>query len=396
MTQGPQFCAFDAPCIDTVEIHDSMSGNLLAIYDGLMKADFSTPFQNRAWLQSWQEHVGKPSAVMPVMVIGRHAGKPNFAMPLSRQNYRGLRTLTWQGQTLDDYCGPVGSQHALQSLSETHVHSLFKLIATAVGGVDVVRLEKQRASYGACLNPFVSDSSIRYHVATHRTRLGSNWEEYLSSKRSAKSRSRMRSKFKSLCKMGKVSMRFSQNPQDAAKLVSLGLEMKSRQLSARGHPNPFASPLVQEHLVNSFAGQCPTETWVASLFLDEKPLAISYGFKNPQSWLLYQVAMENGEYDAFSPGSHLIMFIMQHCCEQNVQEFDFSLGDEAYKMDWCEISEPLFTSILPLTPKGTLASFGMRFAAFSRLSIASNSKIYDAAKNLKLKIDTNLNLGKLH
>jgi CelD/BcsL family acetyltransferase involved in cellulose biosynthesis len=374
--------------LDVIEVHKGLPTELGEIYDSVAAQGVATCFQRRPWLESWQNHIGQGNGTTPIIVIGKRNAAAVVALPLNVEHAGGLRKLTWLGQNLNDYCGPIGEPQALQSLSPQKIHALLTQTAEALGGIDIVQLQKQKRHYGLIANPFVTEDSIKYHVASHRTVLMPSWDDYFNGKRSSKTRSRLRNKLNSLSKIGTVTMQFATDPKDAAGLVSRALEMKANQLRDRNHSNPFARLNAQEHLVSFFAGRCQSDTWVASLSLNDKPLAISFGFGGETSWLLYQIAMESGAYEMYSPGTQLIMFIMKHCCENKVGEFDLSLGDEAYKLEWCETSETLYDTIIPLTLRGNIAAMAMRLGAHGRGYVSSNPALYDTAKMVKLKFDS--------
>ncbi len=383
----PYVFKFAGMLFDTVEVHQGEAAFSSTVAEALRAMPVGTPFQRLGWLKSWQEHIGAADGYLAVMVSCLRDGRPVLLMPLCLTQHRGLRKLSWMGQNLDDYCGPVGEAGALLSLTAHDVHSIFKQVGAALGGTDVVYLQKQKAWYGEVSNPFVTAASIPYHAASHRTLLQVSWDDYLAGKRSAKSRSRLRNKLAALSKAGKLDIRFAHDADEAARLVSTGLAMKAAQLAERGHHNPFATEEARRHLVNVFSHQCPESSWAVALFLDGTPLAISFGFKDDRSWLLYQIAMQSSAHDNLSPGAHLIMFIMKHCCELKVSEFDFSLGDEAYKLEWCETSERLYSSYIPLTLRGHFAAMASRLSAHSRNVVASNERLYEFGKTAKLKLN---------
>jgi CelD/BcsL family acetyltransferase involved in cellulose biosynthesis len=342
-----------------------------------------TPFQRRDWIDGWQRHLGDPRGRKPVTVIGHRAGTPVLILPLHVYSQGGTRRIGWLADDLNDYCGPIAEPRVLQALSQIDVRRLLEQTAGAIGGADIVLLEKQPKFYGAMENPFAGFAAVGYHVKAHATHLGKGWDEYYSAKRSAKTRRRLKEKFKALSKLGRVETRFSNDPAEAADLVGQCLDMKARQLKRRGHWNPFSVDGAKAHLTSYFGIRCNEGTWVAGMFLDGLPIAISFGFRDSREWLLYQIAMDEGPQAAYSPGTHLLMTILKHCCERGVEVFDLALGDEAYKNDWCEETTTLTIGILPLSPRGTLASFGLRLAAGVRNFIASRPAMLAQARHAR-------------
>jgi CelD/BcsL family acetyltransferase involved in cellulose biosynthesis len=139
-------------------------------------------------------------------------------------------------------------------------------------------------------------------------------------------------------------------------------------------------------MIDYFGNRIFSDTWVVALFVDKDPVAISFGFKDKDSWLLYQIAMADGKFSAYSPGTLLLMYVMQHCCESGVREFDLSLGDERYKKDWCEKETILMNDTIVVSAWGHVASRLLRASSLVRRFIASNSSLYKRGKVMKAKL----------
>ena len=63
-------------------------------------------------------------------------------------------------------------------------------------------------------------------------------------------------------------------------------------------------------------------------------------------------AYERGEWSKYSPGKLLLENLMIWCCKNNIEIFDFTGGDEAYKKIWANDSFPLSEVMKSYTPKG--------------------------------------------
>ena len=53
-----------------------------------------------------------------------------------------------------------------------------------------------------------------------------------------------------------------------------------------------------------------------------------------------------------SPGELLLAEVMRHDCEKGTATFDLGVGEARYKETYCPDVEPLFDSLVPLTPRG--------------------------------------------
>jgi CelD/BcsL family acetyltransferase involved in cellulose biosynthesis len=374
-----------------VRLHDALTDhidNIVVFKDasiaeaGSAKASVATPFQNAAWLASWQHHVGPTLQCTPLRAVACKDGAVVMDLSLVLKRAFGVRVLAWQADEINDYCGPVAAPSLLASLSEQSARVLLRLIAEAAGGVDAIRLQKQLQHYGALRNPFVGATAIPYHVDSHAVTWANSWTSHYAENRSAKTRRRINDKLRALQKRGRLSMRFSEHHAEARELVARGLEMKSVQLTKAGHWNPFAAEATRNHLIAYFGDHITDETWVAVLELDGQPLAISFGFRHAEGWLLYQIAMTDGPHSKFSPGTHLLLFLIDSSSKAGAHHFDLSIGNEMYKHDWCNVSRVLMSDVFAMTMRGSVVARYIRLTDHVRLAIATRPWMYVRAKRL--------------
>ena len=74
---------------------------------------------------------------------------------------------------------------------------------------------------------------------------------------------------------------------------------------------------------------------------------------------------------------------MQHCISLGVPCLDLSLGDEPYKIDWCNEHISLMTSVVALSPSGHLAEAVIRARSALLLKIRKNPFAYDLGQKAK-------------
>ena len=54
----------------------------------------------------------------------------------------------------------------------------------------------------------------------------------------------------------------------------------------------------------------------------------------------------------YSPGRLLMEWVLRWSCENKIDIYDFSIGEEDYKQDWCELVTPLHQGAVPISPLG--------------------------------------------
>lgn len=62
----------------------------------------------------------------------------------------------------------------------------------------------------------------------------------------------------------------------------------------------------------------------------------------------------DGELARLGPGAVHLHELMRHAIEKQFTMFDFTVGDERYKLDWCDGARPLYDHVSVATWRGAL------------------------------------------
>lgn len=347
-----------------------------------------TPFQQSDWRASWQRKVGSIAGVLPITVFLTFMGRTIAVLPLAVYEYRHLKVLAWHAFAQSDYCAPIVDRNYLNQFCEIDFENILKHIAFRIGAVDLVYLTKQPLSIEGRRNPLNLHKGFDYHVGSHAINFiaGETWEQFLASRRSPSTLRQLRKKERQLKTFGEVEFRVASTSEEGRVIAEHCLLAKSRQLAKLGHNDPFSLPGVREFLVDFFAGGIGHSTWATVLTLNGEILATSVGMASQSGWLLYQMALDGDHVSHCSPGSQLFSGIMRHCLESGIARLDLALGDEKYKLEWCDEHETLQTSVLPLSLKGKIAAPILRVRGRIMKFVASNPHLYEHGKALKHRI----------
>lgn len=71
-------------------------------------------------------------------------------------------------------------------------------------------------------------------------------------------------------------------------------------------------------------------THFSALLLDDKPIAFHFGFLWKNRFIWYKPCFDI-DYSTFSPGAILIRFLIEHAYKHELDELDFTIGEEAFK-----------------------------------------------------------------
>jgi CelD/BcsL family acetyltransferase involved in cellulose biosynthesis len=90
------------------------------------------------------------------------------------------------------------------------------------------------------------------------------------------------------------------------------------------------------------------------LLSNEIPIAFHFGFLAGGRLYFYAPTFAH-DYRAYSPGKIMIQYLLRHAFEKGIKEFDFLMGEEAYKFSWAKDFREIYNLLLfPRTIRGYL------------------------------------------
>jgi CelD/BcsL family acetyltransferase involved in cellulose biosynthesis len=169
------------------------------------------------------------------------------------------------------------------------------------------------------------------------------------------------------------------------------IEQKARSLARMGAPNIFARPGWRE-FYTAAAASPRTRHLVHVSRLDAGPTfaAINLGLIFRNSYYHVLVSHDDGEVARFGPGVAHLRELLRFAIERGLKRFDFTIGDERYKLEWSDHKVPLYDYVAAATLRGLMAKplvVGHRrlkrfikqneatWSAFSRARAALGSKL---------------------
>lgn len=332
---------------------------LRGLWTSLEREADCTAFQTFGWLSTWFRHIGERSGVEPAIVVGRETegkGKALFIMPLGLK--RGLvgTRLVWLGGCVCDYQGPVLARDFARHVRRDQFKALWKEIRAALPHHDIIELDRLPETIGRQSNPFLALGHLRAHASNaHMTRLAPTWGEYYGAKRSSSSKRRDKQKRRKLEEFGAVELVTPQSREEISRTVDALIAQKAATFARMGVANPFEQPGVRDFYMDLATNETGL-VHVCHLDVGGKIAAANWGvsFGGRYHYVLASYA-EHEEFARRGPGMIQLMELMRHATETGHTEFDFTIGDEAYKADWCEVEIRLFDHLEAVTPRGWMS-----------------------------------------
>jgi CelD/BcsL family acetyltransferase involved in cellulose biosynthesis len=323
-------------------------------------------FQSFAWLANWQRHIGARQGTEPAIVVGRDdAGELLFILPLAVERRFRRRRLTWLGAQLGDYNGSVLAPWFSDRVSADRFcllwHDVVRLLRRdAQYRFDWVDLVKMPGSIGDQRNPFL-DLGVRTHASSaYFTRLGRGWEEFYAQKRSPATRKRERRQLKGLAQYGEPRFTVIADAAEASRTMTALIEQKSRSFARMGVEDFLAKPGRREffHAIVRDAGLREI-VHLSRLDVGDQIAAASVGLRHGDCYHLILSSYQDGELCRFGPGRAHLNELLRHAIEGGFAAFDFTVGDEPYKRDWCDSEIEIYDYLKPTTPIGVVLTLAL-------------------------------------
>lgn len=320
-----------------------------------------TVFQTFDWLSTWQRHIGARDDVRPAIVVGRDAaGGIVFLLPLSTRSAGFTRELTWLGSELCDYNAPLLAESFSSRVDAAQFKQLWRSITQRLQEqprlrYDLIRFEKMPATVGAQPNPMLSLGITLNPSGAYATPLAESWDAFYAAKRSATTRRRDRTKRNRLAEFGEIKLVTPESAGGVLQTLSVMMEQKARSFARMGVANLFARPGYVE-FYRAIATDPRTRhlVHVSRLEVGSQTAAANIGLTFRDTYYHLQASYTDGELARFGPGAAHLHDLLRYAIEHGFKVYDFTIGDERYKLDWCDGAQQLYDHISVATWRGAL------------------------------------------
>jgi len=316
-----------------------------------------TVFQTFGWLSTWQRHIGARSAVQPAIVVGRSAtGTILFMLPLAVQSTGPLRALTWLGTGLNDYNAPLLAPDFTQQMTAEEFKSVWHSILARLKSCirfDIIELDKMPDMVGAQPNPMLVLPVALNPSGAYATPLAAGWDEFYAAKRSSSTRRRDRTKRKRLAEFGEIKLVTADSIETIRATLEILAAQKARAFSRMGVANLFARAGYKDFYRDLATGERTRDlVHVSRLDVGQHPAAVNLGLTFGDRYYHLLASYDDGDVSRFGAGMAHLHDLMRHAIENGYRVFDFTIGDEPYKRDWCDGVMPLYDHVAPATWRG--------------------------------------------
>jgi len=343
----------------------------LSIYDGLAaierdwrvfeKTADCTVFQTFDWASAWYRNIGAHKGARPVIVAARDgAGALLFILPFAIEAAGPVRRLTWFASDLCDYNAPLLETEFSAHIDPARFLELWCDIVARLQShpdfcYDLIHFEKMPEKVGGQANPMLGLPVSLNPSNAYLTSLSGDWEAFYTVKRSSATRRRDRTKRKRLAESGEVKFISSANAEDVAASFEILMQQKTQQFARMGVANIFARPGYSE-FYREVATTKRDLVHVSRLDVGTVPAAVNYGLTFRGCYYHVLASYTDHELSKFGPGAAHLHDLMAYAIGKGCNTFDFTIGDERYKRDWCDAELKLYDHVAIATARGAVVA----------------------------------------
>jgi D-aspartate ligase len=318
-----------------------------------------TAFQTFDWVAAWQRHVGERRGARPVIAVGRFAeGGIAFILPLCLMRAHLARRLCWLAQDLSDYNAPLlAPDFSARTRPEDFLAAWHELLVQMqcepLLRHDWIEFEKMPEAVGAQANPFVHLGVTPNRSNAHLAHLGTDWEEFYRTKRSSATRRRDRSKLRHMAQFGEVRFVTAADTDEARRTLEILMDQKSLAFARKGVADIFAPPGHREFFLDFAANPKVRHlVHISRTEIGEICAATNFGITFGGCYYHVLASYVDGEVAHYGPGALHLRELLAYAIKRGLKSFDFTIGDEPYKRDWCDTVLQLYDYAATTTWRG--------------------------------------------
>ncbi|WP_127523965.1 GNAT family N-acetyltransferase [Mesorhizobium sp. Z1-4] len=285
-----------------------------------------------------------------------------------------------------------GGRHANGSFVPSHEESagigdiLRETITQARPDIDLVLLERNEPARRGLANPLRTESCQQSPNVALAVDLAGGFDAVLERNSGKRKRKKYRSQTRKFEAAGGHRRFAASTPQDVDRLLSAFYEMKAARFRQMGVTDVFAPDTVKRSFRHMFAGalgSAKPEFVLHGLEVGGVLRAITGSSISGDRLTCEFSAFADDELSGASPGDFLFFENIREACEMGLDIYDFGVGDELYKRQWCDIETKHFDFHLPLTSRGYAVSAIGRMSGAVKRTIKENQLVWSLLKRAR-------------
>lgn len=368
----------------SVTVHDGLDA-LAVPWAELVGRGSASPYQDFALLAAWCRHAAPGAGVLVRPGVVRDAqDRVAMILPFGVVRRAGARQAVYLGGTHSNLNQPLADP-ALSAGMRAGVLRQILADYGRLAGADLVALERQPLSWSGRAHVFAGlprQASFRVPLI----RFDGDFAGFFQAQLSRSSRHKVRGARSALSRAGKLRTWEAGSPAEITRILDVFAGQKAARLTRLGVDDPFAAPGVLDFLREAAETTLGQENGfkLHALELDGEILATGGGIVagDQFSWMIssYEAGHPHARH---SPGMVLLAWSLETRCGQGIRTYDFGVGEEGFKDQWCNEAAALFDTVLAFTPRGWVAASVVKARTGAVRAVKSRPALFRTVKLLR-------------
>jgi CelD/BcsL family acetyltransferase involved in cellulose biosynthesis len=252
--------------------------------------------------------------------------------------------------------------------------------------VDLLLLERNEAERGAVANPLNGEGCTQSPNVALAVDLDGGFDEVLGRTSGKRKRKKHRSQTRKFETAGGHRRFVATTPDEVDLLLGTFYEMKAARFRQMGVTDVFAPPTIRDAFRRMFVGalgKSQPDFLLHGLEVGGVLRAVTGSSISGDRLTCEFSAFADDELAIASPGDFLFFENIREACESGMAIYDFGVGDERYKRQWCDIESRHFDFHLPLTARGHAVSAVGRMTGAVKRNIKENQTVWSLLKRAR-------------
>lgn len=346
-------------------------------------------YQTRRWLMPWITTAGRAAGIEPRLVIGYRNDVAVAFLPLGVAGRGGLNVAGFLGAK--DSNTNIGLFRPGEVFDRADLLSLLAAAAAMPAmKPDLFVLSNQPEQWENTGNPVIA--AFKHQPSPsycHRGDLAPQFEAFLKRHLSTDGRKKLRRKEKRLAEIGPIGHIKAKTEQEVARILDVFFAQKCERLAQIGASGALADPSTRIFLeaaaCERIAGD-GTAIELHALTVGERIVA-TYGGGTHRGRFHGMINSFDAapEIARCSPGELLLARLVEEKCAAGLTSLDLGIGEARYKDTWCDIAEPLFDAILPVSTKGRAVAYAESIRRRMKRFVKQTGWVWAVTKKLRAR-----------
>lgn len=309
-------------------------------------------FQRLSWLMHWQQTIGAAYGIEPIIIVAFKNKEPIAIFPLCLHRFFGVRVIKFLGGDQTDYNAPIVFPDHISTQEFVEIWNAMLELLPAHDVRHFTRIPEYLDATNNLL--FLNVPNKKTDGNAYSKNLAPSMRDFSQhiSRKLLKDNARM---IRRLSEIGDFEIFESKSEEEYQKIIEVTVLQKTRRYLETGVRNIlFRNSVRQFYTGLNAAITGGPKVHLTALKVGNQILATHLGVYDRGRYYYLFPTFDSGALSKYSPGRLLLEYLIKLSIKKGLNVFDFTVGGEAYKQQWCDTKMRLYCVLEANTLRGCL------------------------------------------